>query len=697
MNRPSINQLSTQRSGRRHVLGVVVIAALAFAAHGWSLGDGLFLDDHWHQIKLRQARWSFSDLLTSSTIEPARFVHAWWQDKPIRWDYSRPVTMAWMKGVQALGGGGVAAQHLAGIGWHACCCVLLYCLCFKLTRRWFWSLFAAVVFVIYPHNVCAVGWLASQNAVIQTALTLAAVLCYVRASGLTLHQGAAGFSPRGVSKGNSANYDQKFAHANTCGSLRKSAFAVVLVLFACGLFARENAVVFPALAIAFDLAFGGRAHLRARWKSHAILLGLAGAFAIWRINFFENHIPSAYLRRPEDWSCLLWYLAKLLHYVVCVVWQAPLLIGPMGYKNPFVESTADCALMAVVVVVFGGGYFLACRRLRAYWIWPVWILLAVLPVVPFFATPHMAYMAGVAFAIALVLKPASARSRSAPVSTAVAAGMLLLSVMAFAVYRICWRGVLAAEQYTIAQMTANPKPPPDSDVFLINLPLANVYLPLNLERLNQQVGPDPPYISWGPTADGPRTHVLTYAPHLLVGPELNQQAGPDPPYPTQGAAGLSPRGIPNTGLANIEQIDAHSFVLSIENERYFSGLLGRLLTEDMRQAGRFRQGEIVRGELFDAEILEADDGGVSRIKFTFAQPLGSERYRFYVITEDCPGAEVKFRRDVVGNAHPTIECAELEEAPDFRRKRDLLFKILDITAKIIRTDLYLTGNLPGDG
>ena len=67
-------------------------------------------------------------------------------------------------------------------------------------------------------------------------------------------------------------------------------------------------------------------------------------------------------------------------------------------------------------------------------------------------------------------------------------------------------------------------------------------------------------------------------------------------------------------------------MLSMEGKSYFAGLLGQLLTEDMRQAGRFRQGDIVPGELFDAEIVEADDRGVWRIKFTFTEPLAADRF-----------------------------------------------------------------------
>ncbi|MCH8879914.1 MAG: hypothetical protein IID34_08535, partial [Planctomycetes bacterium] len=267
MNIASIDTPAARSPARRHAFAVLVIIGVTLVAHAWSLGDELVLDDHLHQYALREARWSFTSLIESTTIEPARFIHAWWQDKTVRWDYCRPVTMAWMKVLQSLTGGSVAAQHVSALAWHACCCLLVYGLGYQVTRRRSWSLFAAVVFVIYPHNAYAVSWLAAQNAIMQTTLTLAALLCYVRASKLSLHQGAAGFSLRESTNASNAPDYQTIAQAKACGSLGVGAFGAVLVLFGCGLFSRENAVVFPILAMAFDLGFGGREHLKRRWKA----------------------------------------------------------------------------------------------------------------------------------------------------------------------------------------------------------------------------------------------------------------------------------------------------------------------------------------------------------------------------------------------------------------------------------------------
>ena len=231
MNLASIDTPAARSPARRHAFAVLVIIGVTWVAHAWSLGDELVLDDHLHQYALREARWSFTSLIESTTIEPARFIHAWWQDKTVRWDYCRPVTMAWMKVLQSLTGGSVAAQHVSALAWHACCCSLVYGLGYQVTRRRLWSLFAAVVFVIYPHNAYAVSWLAAQNAIMQTTLTLAALLCYVRASKLSLHQGAAGFSLRESTNASNAPYYPTLAQPKACGSLGVGAFVAVWVLF----------------------------------------------------------------------------------------------------------------------------------------------------------------------------------------------------------------------------------------------------------------------------------------------------------------------------------------------------------------------------------------------------------------------------------------------------------------------------------
>lgn len=624
MENPSIHDERPGATDWRRNVGTFIAIAMAVAiAHGWALGDGLFLDDHWHQQQLRNAGWSMGALLQVTTIEPARFLNAWWQDMPVRWDYSRPVAMAWMKLIQIASAGSIPLQQFSSVCWHYVCCIGVFLVAFEVTRHRGWSSMAATLFAIYPHTAYTVGWLAAQNAIIQTTLTVFGVLLFL----------------------------QTLSPARTCGP-RAWRLAGMYALFVLALFARENAVVFPVLIAGADLAYGRPDTRKSRWHWHALLWITAAGFTLWRLTAFESHVPESYLRRLHAPSDLWWYLAKAIHYVVCVIWEAPMLFGPMRYDNPFIDNPADTFFSLGIVVVLSAGFIIACHKtVRGYWYWGLWILASILCVVPVLATPHSAYMGGVGLAIALVLKPSAVPARQARVSIAVCVWFAAMSAFALIVYRNCWRGVLRAEQYVTASMINQEIPPPDSDVFFINLPLINIYTPVILQQ------------SWKRDPSELRGYVLTFAPRLLMGP-------PD---------------------CRVEQIDAFSFELSIQGERYFSGLLGRFLTDDMRQEGAFKEGEVVNGELFDVHILEADAQGVSRLRFDFRRPLSDDHFRFYVVSTDCGAARLQFAPPSPSPQWLVHECAPCAGFEDALVVRGRLFAILDAAARVIRTDLYLTG------
>ncbi|HEX9832028.1 MAG TPA: hypothetical protein VGA66_02885, partial [Mycobacterium sp.] len=336
------NQSAAEPVKRSWRTAPAVLALAVTAAHGWALGDGLFLDDHWHQQQLRELGWSPHELLSATSIEPDEFIGAWWQDRRVRWEYPRPVAVALMKVVHELTDGSVVAHHTVSLVLHFLAACMVCRLCFLLTANLRWSVVGGLLFVVYSHSVFAVGWLASQNILLQTALMLAALLFYVRASGLQLgpdYAATTGWS--GVPR------------------LRIGAWVVTLVLWVLAIFSRENAVVLPVVLAAFDLAFGGRRHVRARLKLYAPMVLVALAFAVWRVTAFHP-MPDFYVRRPDGDGYLLWCLAKLMHYLSSSVWLSPMTIGPSGRYAPFSEVPGDCLFMAAILAIMGTGYVLAC-------------------------------------------------------------------------------------------------------------------------------------------------------------------------------------------------------------------------------------------------------------------------------------------------------------------------------------------------
>ena len=587
---------------------MLVLALATFATHGWSLGDGLFLDDHWHQRQLQMRGWSLSDLLHTTTLEPDQFMKTWWQEKPIRWQYARPVSIALMKLAYLASGGNVPAQHAVSILLHFANACLVYVLCMWLTAHRFWSLVGGLLFVIYSHSVFAVGWLASQNIVLQTGLMLGAMLVYVRASGLRLHPAKALGAPLSSPEDATQAGRSPSAQRPSVPHLNRGLFAWAVILFVLAVFSRENAVMLPVILVAFDFAFGGRRHVRARLGVYAFLGFLTIAFFIWRTVYFYHPIPGVYMRRPDgEGSYALWCLAKFMHYLCSAVWLSPMTVGPTGRYNPFTEVPGDCLLMVVILGIMGSGYYLACRNARGYWIWPLWLALSFLPVVPIMATPHSGYLGGVGFSVAMVLGP-GLRDCIRPISIGrwcrpIAIWFLIATSTYIPIYRTLWSGMLAAERYTIAKISTAPAPTEVTDIFFINVPFVNIYSKLCLEE------------AWGRSMEDVQCHVMTYAPNLVR---------------------MEDRCI-------VEQIDAYRFSVSVEGRPFFSSLLGRYLIESMRESGPLQSGEKVSSGLFDAEVVDADMTGVRKLLFTFRRPLASERFRFYLTTRNCVAARVYFR------------------------------------------------------
>lgn len=652
---PSETRVQASANGMRHWPAMLIVAAGGLALHAWSIGDGLFLDDHWHRQVLGEGDWSMHTLLEGATIEPSRFIQSWWQDRVVRWQYTRPAALALMKAVYDATGGSASAQHGVSVVLHIATACMVYLLCHQLTRRRLWSVVGGMTFAAYSHATIAVAWLAAQNSILQTALTVAALLLYVRASGLRL-----------CVRDALRQDDQEVRRAaelgvQECTRLKPAAYWTCFAAWVVAILSRENALVLPLILAAFDYTFGGRRHVSRRIVAYAPFVLVGAAFAVWRLVIAYHPMPDVYVRRYDGPEYLGWYAAKLLHYVCSSVWLSPMTIGPSGRFNPWVEVPGDCLLMMAIVGVMGAGYFLACRRLSGYWIWPAWILLSILPIVPVMATPHSGYMPAVGFSVAMALGPGLrdvGRARwIGRWSPGVAIYFLIATHVYMPIYRVLQGSLTAAERCTVESVAAARPPEGAREIFVINLPFVNVYLHTCLRE------------RWGRAADDMRVHVVTYAPELLM---MNQ------PYA-------------------IRQIDDRRFEITSHGRPYFSGFLGRFLMDGMRSGGRFHAGDVVKGELFDVRIAEADSDGVRRLEFEFHRPLADTEYAFYVCSETQPANRVRFataeeiEADDSGGWPKVAAWGESDELPDLMRRRDGMAMIRRNAARVIRTDLYLTG------
>jgi hypothetical protein len=466
-------------AARTFLLSAAALAVLVLAAHGASLWDGLFFDDHWHRVTVRELGWSFPGLVESATFDlPGRLTHLWWQQQPLQWRYARPVAMLFMKLEWLLAGNSAFIVHACALAWHWATAVLVYALAARVLRRPGVALLAAAIFVINPHSVFAVSWIAARNALVGGFFFVAAMLAYARTLPASTDPSAATTPP----------------HRFTWSLFA----ALALWLFA--LFSRETGIIFPLIALALDLSLAGRRYVLRRWPVYLLLATLTAAYLYWRLLVFPTRgIPDIYFTAPHGPEYLLWAGAKLLQMLFAQVFYTPLFLGLATYGGSATAAWLTYAVMAVLLALVTWWYVVASRGTPARWLWPLWVVAAFVPVIPVFIMPHFSYLPAAAYAVFAALLLARIRGRwRYLVGTLVIGGML----WSHFVYRTVWRGVLRAEQLIYADIRSTTPTAPGSKVFFINLPIAGIYAPVALRDLWHR-----------PDVEG---YVLTFAPHPLM-------------------------------------------------------------------------------------------------------------------------------------------------------------------------------------
>ncbi len=587
----------------------LLLALVVAGFHGWCLFDGSVLDDHWHQRGLREHGWSAGELQRSVRIEPAQWMHLWWQDQPMYWEYARPLFIVVMKLVyHTLGGDDPFWLHLLSVVLHWACALLVARVAFRLTESRAAAVVGGLLYCVYPHSIITVAWPSSQNAVLFIFFALISMLAYWRASGLDVLVFAGSRRigppppPRAASPSLSTNW-----------------FAVSVVAWLLALLTRENALALPVFFAACDFAFGGAATVRRRLGAYVGFAIACVAFLAWRTTQLGSGLPEVYYRAyaGEGIEYPLWLLAKLLHYFVTSIWIAPMTVGPTGRFNPWTEAPGDCALMLAILVGVGSLYTVAARGRRGWWLWPLWILLMLAPLLPVIATPHSGYLAAVGVAVGWAVAYARldvnryldeayfvvGESRVARFAGGVGAiGGIALFVGFCVLSRWQWTAVAAAERYFNESVRIAAPPAGATDVFVLNVPFVNVYAKPALDHLDPGRFRE---LRW---------HVLAFSPQPVVVEE--------PVF--------------------VEQLDEHRLALTSRGQPFFSRLLGRFLIDAFRSGGRFHAGDTISTPHFDVLIADADVGGVRRIEFSFPRPLSDPSYCFYVSTMDCGAARLRF-------------------------------------------------------
>jgi hypothetical protein len=668
-------------------IGLLVIVV---AAHGVSLWDGLFFDDHWHRAAFRNYGWSPSDLVESATIDlSGNLNHLWWQEAPAVWRYPRPVAMGLAKAEFVLSGGNPLIIHACALGWHWLIALLVYWFALKAGLDRLWAFCAGVMFIILPHSFFSLGWTAARNAVVGAFFFAAATAAYMSAS---------------------------LGRPSRWTIVRCIREALPLTLWILAILSRETAIVFAFVILLIDLGYGGRRHVLKRIPYHAAFWILTLAFVAWRITSFDvGHVPEIYFTKLSSMNPL-WATSKMLQLLFSQVFYTPMLMGLATYQGAPQDQWVVHAIMAGLLGLVAIWYIAVSKGVKGRWVWPLWVVAAFAPVLPVFAMPHFSYLASVPYAImaAILLRGVANRWRRTVSILVIGA-----TVWSLCVYRAAWWGIIRSEQivYEDVQDSTPVRPPPGSKMFFINLPIAAIYARNAMQE------------TWN--VRDLEAYTLTFAPQPLM----------------------------MTDPSIVEQINDHELMVSTDAPGYFSGMSGRMLIDGMRAGSPLTTGMQIPHKPdfpFDVTVVEADQRGVRRLRFSFLRPLDSKEYYFYVSSptraafrlqfdprpvHDPADAEL-FKRarssnlidreaalgTIYGTARPVAiamaspilsdlalqsesSLARVEkwwmtfnvgrlgrEMTDWRSKhamtlwqRDLYFKVMGIVEEFVQSDLYLTG------
>ncbi len=574
----------------------LTLLASTLLGHGGAIFDGVSYDDYLHRERLSTLGWSWSDLVESTTFDfPGQDMQFWWQGDAVQWRYPRAVCMLIMKIEYVIAGGDPRILHAFGLWWHFACACLLYELARWVLPRGYWALLAALIFAWGPNAAFAVTWTAARNALLSAFFLFATLLAYARAS----------FS---------ADRRPRPLHAGW--------LALAVVLWGAALFSREVAIILPALALGWDLSFGGVQHLRRRWWVHGLLFALAGAFVYWRVAVFATGpFPDAYFEAPDGVMYVLWLVAKFVQTTFQIMFFIPLLtlFDPVYGWTPTIIGVH--IVMGVLLIGLLIAYAVLTRNVRGGWFWPFAMLAALAPILPISPMPHFAHLPIAMYAVTAALLI----SRLPRWRVALAWGNLLLVFCALLGHRAVYRTAFAAEELIYRDIAAStPTPRPGDQFFFINLPLSTTFVMLAMQE------------RWD--VDGLQGHGLTLSPDALWMP------------------------LDTT----VEQVSPNAFVLRRPGPGFFSTRVERVFLRMTTPRAPLPVGREIDGGAFRVELLEASAIGIEAIRFTFPEPLDAPHYHFFVATPERPMARLDF------GDHGLIEPDPLETESFRAQESDLL-------------------------
>jgi hypothetical protein len=553
------------------------------------LGFGLFHDDYVHRSRLQQADWTFSDLVYASRLgTTTRMVRFWWALEEQFWQPFRPISFGLMKGAYTLGDWRPGAMHGVSLAWHWLNAMLVALVADRLLGRRGWATVAGIVFAIHPGHVLAVHWIACQTELIVTSFLLGCLLFHRRSMGW----------PTGIIL--RLNSEDQIEQRPVTWPALTGAWLCFVAALGC----RENAIVFPAVLLSFDVLIhqeaasrGWGSLIRRLWPAYLGFAVIGVAFLILRNGYLQGLPPTGrpHLVPPGDPEFFRFLADKFMLY-----WLALYAFVPSVQVGVFDGLRSHPALLygagvATIVYIVSLVWF-CCRGRRVVWALMAWPIIALLPVLPVFAGQHHMYwpLAGVAVLSGAIGARLTDLEQSIKWmgKTRFGRSLTVFALVGFAagswIGGRVFLGTVATEHRWMDELTKNGEEIRDGDhLFIVDFPALAAFATPGIEE------------SLG--VKNLTLHALTVCPSV--------------------DARESQTEVQVTGERRLR--------VSAKGDAYFSGELGRTVLQVGGRRDPLNDGDAAGNEIFDVTVIETSERGVLELDFTFLRPLTSKGFHFF--------------------------------------------------------------------
>jgi len=436
----------TRDRGRVQSSAMAWLLLLTAVVHVPSLLNPFFIDDYVYLETVQKI--SMSDIpgvfATATMDEDASGV--WWTPKGLL-PFYRPIAILSFAVEYQIWGMNAFGFHLTNLLCHLLSTFLVWRLGLRLLKDDRWAVAAAAIFAFHPIHMEAVLWISGRFDLLVCVCVLGAALSY-----LNFRQAGGGRYRWGV---------------------------LCLVLFAIGLGCKETALILPAVLVLLEcLRWRGDRDARLTRSTLVLGLGLGVVSVVYLAQRFRifgglGSLPPPYgvdLSSASAVGQILWNISQYLLDFVLLIQIDAIYINGFWERNPWLLYL----LAGLAVLILMGAWRLASGR-RVFRVGVVWAVLFTLPALMAMPGERNVYLSSVGTSLmgAVVLAAfwsraghrADARRRLWQVAAAVLGLFVVIAgVKQLVGARVGW----AANQVYVDLMAAEPDPPRDARILIIN-------------------------------------------------------------------------------------------------------------------------------------------------------------------------------------------------------------------------------------